>query len=83
MLIKLLVVRGTISFSFFVFMVQPLCLGVFVTTGFLLSGMADHCHMVIVNPLLYGVAVSKRKCVGLGIGSWICGMINSLIYTIK
>ena len=39
--IKLLVVKGTVSFSFFfACMVQHLCFGVFVTTGFLLSVMA-------------------------------------------
>lgn len=82
MLINLLVVRGTISFS--ACMVQHLCFGVFVTTeGFLLSVMAYDRYVAIVNPLLYTAAMSKRKCVGLVAGSWICGTINSLIHTVS
>ncbi|XP_006877857.1 PREDICTED: olfactory receptor 5J2-like [Chrysochloris asiatica] len=82
MLINLLVVRGTISFS--ACMVQHLCFGVFVTTeGFLLSVMAYDRYVAIVNPLLYTVAMSKRKCVVLVTGSWICGTINSLIHTVS
>ncbi|XP_045642951.1 olfactory receptor 5J2-like [Ursus americanus] len=82
MLINLLVVRGTITFS--ACMVQHLCFGVFVTTeGFLLSVMAYDRYVAIVNPLLYSVAMSKRKCVGLVTGSWICGIINSLIHTVS
>ncbi|XP_045873423.1 olfactory receptor 5J2-like [Meles meles] len=82
MLINLLVVRGTITFS--ACMVQHLCFGVFVTTeGFLLSVMAYDRYVAIVNPLLYSVTMSKRKCVGLVTGSWICGIINSLIHTIS
>ncbi|CAD7679640.1 unnamed protein product [Nyctereutes procyonoides] len=77
-----LVVKGTITFS--ACMVQHLCFGVFVTTeGFLLSVMAYDRYVAIVNPLLYSVAMSKRTCVGLVTGSWICGIINSLIHTIS
>uniref|UniRef100_G1Q1L3 G-protein coupled receptors family 1 profile domain-containing protein n=2 Tax=Myotis lucifugus TaxID=59463 RepID=G1Q1L3_MYOLU len=82
MLISLLLVRATISF--FACMVQHLCFGVFVTTeGCLLSVMAYDRYVAIANPLLYGVAMSKRKCVGLVIGSCMCGIINSLIHTIS
>lgn len=82
MLIDLLVVKGTISFSACI--VQHLCFGVFITTeGFLLSVMAYDRYMAIANPLLYGVAMSKRKCVGLVIGSWICGTVNSLVHTVS
>ncbi|KAM8929683.1 olfactory receptor 5J2-like [Lycaon pictus] len=82
MLVNLLVVKGTITFS--ACMVQHLCFGVFVTTeGFLLSVMAYDRYVAIVNSLLYSVAMSKRKCVGLVTGSWICGIINSLIHTIS
>lgn len=82
MLIDLLVVKGTISFP--ACMVQHLCFGVFVTTeGFLLSVMAYDRYVAIVNPLLYSVAMSKKKCVGLVTGSWVCGIINSLIHTIS
>ncbi|XP_069326086.1 olfactory receptor 5J2-like [Eulemur rufifrons] len=82
MLVNLRAVKGTISFS--ACMVQHLCFGVFVTTeGFLLSVMAYDRYVAIVNPLLYPVAMSKRKCVGLVAGSWTCGIINSLIHTIS
>ncbi|XP_039079417.1 olfactory receptor 1052 [Hyaena hyaena] len=82
MLINFLVVRETISFSACI--VQHLFFGVFITTeGFLLSVMAYDRYVAIVNPLLYSVAMSKRKCVGLVIGSFIGGMINSLTHTIS
>ncbi|XP_041578332.1 olfactory receptor 1052-like [Vulpes lagopus] len=82
MLISFLVVKETISFSACI--VQHLFFGVFITTeGFLLSAMAYDRYVAIANPLLYSVAMSKRKCVGLVTGSWICGIINSLIHTIS
>ncbi|XP_077003442.1 olfactory receptor 5J2-like [Tamandua tetradactyla] len=82
MLINFLVVKGTISFP--ACMVQHLCFGVFVTTeGFLLSVMAYDRYVAIVNPLLYMVLMSKRKCVVLIIGSWVSGISNSLIHTIS
>ncbi|XP_077635081.1 olfactory receptor 5J2 [Crocuta crocuta] len=82
MLINFLVVRETVSFSACI--VQHLFFGVFITTeGFLLSVMAYDRYVAIVNPLLYSVAMSKRKCVGLVIGSFIGGMINSLTHTIS
>ncbi|XP_008507746.1 olfactory receptor 5J3 [Equus przewalskii] len=82
MLINFLVVSETISFSACI--VQHLFLGVFITTeGFLLSVMAYDRYVAIVNPLLYTAAMSKRKCVGLVIGSFIGGMTNSLTHTIS
>ncbi|XP_054419609.1 olfactory receptor 5J2 [Pteronotus mesoamericanus] len=82
MLVNLLVVKGTISFSACI--VQHLCFGVFITTeGFLLSVMAYDRYVAVANPLLYSVAMSKRKCVVLVVGSWICGIINSLIHTVS
>ncbi|XP_004484740.1 olfactory receptor 5J2 [Dasypus novemcinctus] len=82
MLINLLAVQGTISFP--ACMVQHLCFGVFVTTeGFLLSVMAYDHYVAIVNPLLYTAVMSKIKCVVLVIGSWVCGIINSLVHTIS
>ncbi|XP_036115994.1 olfactory receptor 5J2 [Molossus molossus] len=82
MLINLLVVKATISFSACV--VQHLCFGVFVTTeGCLLSVMAYDRFVAITNPLLYSVVMSKSRCVGLVIGSWTCGMINSLTHTVS
>uniref|UniRef100_G3TWZ1 G-protein coupled receptors family 1 profile domain-containing protein n=1 Tax=Loxodonta africana TaxID=9785 RepID=G3TWZ1_LOXAF len=80
MLINFLVVRETISFSACI--VQHLFFGAFVTSeGSLLSVMAYGRHMAVANPLLYTTAMSKRKCVGLVVGSCIGGMINSLIHT--
>ncbi|XP_062952010.1 olfactory receptor 5J2-like [Cynocephalus volans] len=82
MIVNLLAVKGTISFS--ACMVQHLCLAMFATTEvFLLSAMAYDRYVAIVNPLLYAVAMSKRKCVGLVTGSWICGIINALTHTIS
>nr|XP_020760166.1 olfactory receptor 1052 [Odocoileus virginianus texanus] len=82
MLISFLVVRQTISFSACI--VQHLFFGVFITTeGFLLSVMAYDCYVAIVSPLLYTVAMSNRKCVGLVTGSLVGGMINSLTHTIS
>ncbi|XP_007519595.1 olfactory receptor 5J2 [Erinaceus europaeus] len=82
MLINLLLVKGTISFSACI--VQHLCFGMFVTTeGILLSVMAYDRYVAIVNPLIYTVAMSKTKCLGFVIGSWICGTVNSLVHTIS
>ncbi|XP_040351742.1 olfactory receptor 5J2 [Herpailurus yagouaroundi] len=82
MLINFLVVRETISFSACI--VQHLFFGVFITTeGFLLSLMAYDHYVAIANPLLYSVVMSKRKCVGLVTGSFVGGMLNSLIHTIS
>ncbi|XP_047630142.1 olfactory receptor 1052 [Phacochoerus africanus] len=82
MLISFVVVRETISFSACI--VQHLFFGVFITTeGFLLSVMAYDRYVAIANPLLYSVAMSQRKCVGLVMGSFIGGMINSLTHTIS
>ncbi|XP_019268086.2 olfactory receptor 1052 [Panthera pardus] len=82
MLINFLVVRETISFSACI--VQHLLFGVFITTeGFLLSLLAYDHYVAIANPLLYSVVMSKRKCVGLVTGSFVGGMLNSLIHTIS
>ncbi|XP_003993393.1 olfactory receptor 1052 [Felis catus] len=82
MLINFLVVRETISLSACI--VQHLFFGVFITTeGFLLSLMAYDRYVAIANPLLYSVVMSKRKCVGLVTGSFVGGMLNSLIHTIS
>uniref|UniRef100_A0A8C9DJG7 Olfactory receptor n=1 Tax=Prolemur simus TaxID=1328070 RepID=A0A8C9DJG7_PROSS len=82
MLTNFLVVRETISFSACI--VQHSFFGVFITTeGFLLSAMAYDRYAAIVNPLLYSTAMSKRKCIGLVMGSCIGGMINSLTHTIS
>ncbi|XP_017372714.1 LOW QUALITY PROTEIN: olfactory receptor 1052-like [Cebus imitator] len=81
-LINFLVVRKTISFSACIG--QHLFFGLFITTeGFLLLVMmAYDRYVAIVSPLLYTVAMSKRKCVVLVTGSFIGGMINSLTHTV-
>ncbi|XP_057581801.1 olfactory receptor 1052-like [Hippopotamus amphibius kiboko] len=82
MLISFLGGRETISFSACI--VQHLFFGVFITTeGILLSVMAYDHYVAVVNPLLYTVAMSKRKCVGLVTGLFVGGMINSLTHTIS
>ncbi|VFV31908.1 olfactory receptor 5j2 [Lynx pardinus] len=45
--------------------------------------MAYDRYVAIANPLLYSVVMSKRKCVGLVTGSFVSGMLNSLIHTIS
>ncbi|KAM5246898.1 olfactory receptor 5J2 [Ctenodactylus gundi] len=82
MLTNFLVATETISFLACV--VQHLFFGLFITTeGFLLSVMAYDRYVAIVNPLLYSVTMSKRKCVMLVVGSCTGGMINSLTHTIS
>ncbi|XP_052037188.1 olfactory receptor 1052 [Apodemus sylvaticus] len=82
MLIGFLVVTETISFSACI--MQHLFFGVLITTeGFLLSVMAYDRYVAIVNPLLYNVSMSKRKCIMLVIGSVMGGAINSLTHTIS
>ncbi|KAM6159743.1 olfactory receptor 5J2 [Erethizon dorsatum] len=82
LLISFLVVRETISFSGCV--VQHLFFGVFITTeGFLLSVMAYDRYVAIANPLLYNVAMSRRKCAVLVTGSYAGGLINSLTHTVS
>ncbi|KFO21764.1 olfactory receptor 1052 [Fukomys damarensis] len=82
LLITLLVVRETISFSGCI--IQHLFFGVFITTeGFLLSVMAYDRYVAIANPLLYNMAMSRRKCVALAVGSYTGGLINSLTHTVS
>ncbi|XP_062053420.1 olfactory receptor 5J3 [Lepus europaeus] len=82
MLISFLVERESISFPACI--VQHLFFGVFITTeGFLLSAMAYDRYVAIANPLLYNVAVSRRKCVVLVAGSFAGGMVNSLTHTVS
>ncbi|XP_004645858.1 olfactory receptor 1052 [Octodon degus] len=82
LLISFLVVRETISFSGCI--VQHLFFGVFITTeGFLLSVMAYDRYVAIANPLLYNMAMSKRKRVTLVTVSCAGGLINSLTHTVS
>ncbi|XP_047375362.1 olfactory receptor 1052-like [Sciurus carolinensis] len=82
LLISFLVMKETISVS--ACMMQHLFFEVLITTeGFLLSMMAYDRYEVIVNPLLYAAAMSKRKCIVLVIGSCTGGIINSSTHTVS
>ncbi|XP_006032272.1 olfactory receptor 1009-like [Alligator sinensis] len=53
---------------------------VFVTAEcFLLAAMAYDRYMAICNPLLYTAVVTKRLCIQLVAGSYIGGIVNSVI----
>ncbi|KAM6392660.1 olfactory receptor 5J3-like [Pluvialis apricaria] len=80
LLIGFLVERKTISY--------PACFAqhffflVFVTTEvFLLAVMAYDRYAAICNPLLYATSMPPRVCVQLVAGSYIGGVLNSLIQT--
>ncbi|XP_006034176.2 olfactory receptor 5I1-like [Alligator sinensis] len=72
--------RKTISYNgcaaqFFFF-------AVFVTTeAYILAAMAYDRYIAICNPLLYPAIMSKRVCVQLIVGSYICGGTNSIVQT--
>ncbi|NXW83188.1 O1052 protein, partial [Alopecoenas beccarii] len=54
----------------------------FVTAEvFLLAPMAYDRYVAICNPLLYAVVMSRKVCVQLAAGSYIGGILNSLIQT--
>ncbi|XP_008839975.1 olfactory receptor 1052-like [Nannospalax galili] len=81
MLLNFFVERETISFSacivqYFLFV------SLLTTEGFLLAVMAYDRYVAIVNPLLYTVAMTKAVCVGLVLGSYVGGVVNSLTHII-
>nr|XP_015107640.1 olfactory receptor 5J2-like [Vicugna pacos] len=83
MLTNLVVVKGTISAC----MAQHLCFGIFVTAeGFLLLVMAYDNYVVMVNPLLYTIAMPKRKCAGVYVplitASYVGGIVNASVDTV-
>ncbi|XP_054826041.1 olfactory receptor 1020-like [Eublepharis macularius] len=51
------------------------------TECFLLAVMAYDRYVAICNPLLYTVIMSRRLCLQLLIGSYICGFVISMIHT--
>ncbi|XP_062433641.1 olfactory receptor 5J3-like [Rhea pennata] len=53
---------------------------VFVTTEcFLLAVMAYDRYVAICSPLLYSAVMTKRRCIQLVVGSYLGGVINSVI----
>lgn len=80
LLIGFLVEKKTISYS--ACFVQHFFFLVFVTTEvLLLAAMAYDRYVAICNPLLYTISMPKRVCVQLVVGSYVGGILNSLIQT--
>ncbi|XP_074136641.1 olfactory receptor 13C3-like [Sminthopsis crassicaudata] len=81
MLVNLLSVRKTISFS-------GCALQMYLTHALggtecvLLAMMAYDRYVAICNPLRYTIIMKMRVCVQLAILSWIVGSVNSLLQTI-
>ncbi|XP_007485388.2 olfactory receptor 5V1-like [Monodelphis domestica] len=49
--------------------------------GVLLAAMAYDRFIAICHPLRYLVLMSKKVCACLAAGSWLCGLVNSMIHT--
>uniref|UniRef100_A0A452UUG4 Olfactory receptor n=1 Tax=Ursus maritimus TaxID=29073 RepID=A0A452UUG4_URSMA len=81
MLLNFFVERETISFSACI-MQYFFFVSLLTTEGFLLAAMSYDRYVAIVNPLVYTVAMTKRVCMVLVIGSCVGGLINSLTHTI-
>uniref|UniRef100_A0A8V5GB25 Olfactory receptor n=1 Tax=Melopsittacus undulatus TaxID=13146 RepID=A0A8V5GB25_MELUD len=77
-LVNFLLEKKTISFAGC--MGQAFFYIVFVTTEcFLLAVMAYDRYVAICNPLLYSSVMTRRLCVGLVVGCYIGGVLNSII----
>ncbi|NXP15021.1 O1052 protein, partial [Thinocorus orbignyianus] len=80
MLVNFLVENKTISYSACI--VQHFSFVVFVTTeGFLLATMAYDRYVAICSPLLYTALMPRKVCVWLVAGSYLGGLLNSLVHT--
>ncbi|NXS41579.1 O1052 protein, partial [Balaeniceps rex] len=80
LLIGFLVEKKTISYS--ACFAQHFFFLAFVTTEvLLLAAMAYDRYVAICKPLLYAVSMPKRVCIQLVAGSYIGGILNSLIQT--
>ncbi|NXN54132.1 O1052 protein, partial [Rynchops niger] len=80
LLVGFLVEEKTISYS--ACFAQHFFFLVFVTTEvFLLAAMAYDRYAAICNPLVYAVSMPQRVCVQLVAGSYVGGVLNSLIQT--
>ncbi|XP_049747207.1 olfactory receptor 5D18-like [Elephas maximus indicus] len=80
MLVNLVVEDRTISFLGCVVQFFLFCAFV-VTESFLLAVMAYDRFVAICNPLLYTVAMSRRLCAMLVVGSYAWGIVCSLVIT--
>ncbi|XP_020831772.1 olfactory receptor 5B12-like isoform X2 [Phascolarctos cinereus] len=49
--------------------------------NFLLAAMAYDRHAAVCKPLHYTTTMTSNVCVGLAIGSYVCGFLNSSIHT--
>ncbi|XP_043827481.1 olfactory receptor 5B12-like [Dromiciops gliroides] len=49
--------------------------------SFLLAAMAYDRHAAVCKPLHYTTTMTSNVCVGLAIGSYVCGFLNSSIHT--
>ncbi|KFQ89996.1 Olfactory receptor 1052, partial [Phoenicopterus ruber ruber] len=77
-LVNFLRERKTVSFAGC--MGQAFFYIVFVTTEcFLLAAMAYDRYVAICNPLLYSFVMTRRLCTWLVVGSYIGGVLNSII----
>ncbi|XP_006271230.2 olfactory receptor 5AR1-like [Alligator mississippiensis] len=74
--------RGSKAISYNGCAAQLFFFALFVTTeAFILAAMAYDRYTAICDPLLYPVTMSKRVCVQLLVGSYICGGTNYLVQT--
>ncbi|XP_078520279.1 olfactory receptor 1f45-like [Lissotriton helveticus] len=80
LLISTISQRKTISYSR---CIAQLYVFVFTETtdSLLLGAMAYDRYVAICRPLHYSTAMSKNVCILLVAGSWIGGLLNSLLYT--
>ncbi|XP_078502648.1 olfactory receptor 1G1-like [Lissotriton helveticus] len=73
--------RKTISFAgcltqlyFFMFFV--------CAESFLLAAMAFDRYVAVCKPLHYSSIMDRSVCIQLAVGSWVCGLLYSLVHTI-
>lgn len=80
MLVTFLVEKKTISYASCI--TQYCFFAIFATTEFfLLAAMAYDRYVAICQPLLYTLLMTKRLCTGLIAGSYLWGVVNSMIHT--
>ncbi|NXC17684.1 O1038 protein, partial [Corythaeola cristata] len=53
------------------------------TECYVLAAMAYDRYMAICNPLLYSMVMSQRLCAGMLAGSYLAGVISSIIHTVS